>query len=1115
MSAVSYAEIKTAVAEALDADPSTEEPILRRCLGDDESALAEARRWVAASREACELFEHPLAGSSGLVPFQSAGPYSVIRRLGSGGMGVVYEVERDGHHYALKSIRPSMVADWSLARFRQEAAILGRLDHPSIARLVDTGLVNDLPFFVMELVEGEPVDAYLEHGSLSLEDRLRLFVQVCRTVGYAHEQGFVHRDLKPSNIWVTRDGVPKLLDFGIAKAVAGNTTLANNDQTLTAHRMITPAYASPEHLRGEATGPGTDVYSLGVMLFEIASGRRFPSAAREQTMPEVGSGERKLDWIVRMALDPDPRKRYGSASLLADDIERLIDGEKIQARGESLGVRMARPMRRHPLAVAALAFAVVAASAWTRFPSHTGAKPRPSVAIAGFLTSGSDAAWVPDALTDALELELSATGKLRVIRGTDVNRIRASFHDELSRGGIPQGLVSQLSADYYVTGQLKPSIDGPVRVLLQFVHRSTNEVAYTETIALSRNQVPMAAYAASRGFQRALGVLTEADVRDSRPIPYLGNPRVAELYGQALEATRVYRYKESRDAIEAAIKIDPDNPVLRLARAKVLDSIGARVEARGESERALKLAGSLPREQQLVIEKLDHQLHGRWDKSEGVLRQLVEIFYDDPRYAADLAHNIGVEGRHKEALELIERFRKTMPAEAVPFWFYAVAIEEATELNDYPRSEQYINLVKQRAAAGSVEFAQVLRLEARVRYRMQKPSEALALYAEAAPFAERGGDWYTLSSCWNEMGIIYYELNQRPQATEYYGRALDLAKKTGTRLLEGNLLNNLGLMAADRGDLAQAERLLQGSLRAYTEVGAHPHPTLSNLGHTQLRLGHLDQAKATLNQALDAARQGGSPGGMGWALYFQTLLAVEIFDDRRAAELAGEGWNAVKDQGPSVAIVAGRLGREMASARKRLGDRQGARAALDETVAFLEKTNASSQLCLALMARISMFVDLGEIASAGQDLARVRKLSRPGLDSNIDRQLELLESVLALQQHYDPKAAAERLSKAAGLSDKEDRCAAGEPLFGLAIRNRDFGSVKRASEMCYGVEIHSTRDREFYAGRVALADWALRGGKGVEPAPVRAALAGMSQHGASGEAAELRSWVAAVAGSRP
>ena len=1056
------------------------------------------------------MFERPIASAESLLPFQTAGPYSVIRRLGSGGMGVVYEVEREGKHYALKSIRPSMVSDWSLARFRLEASILGRLDHPSIARLVDTGTVNDLPYFVMELVDGEPIDSYV--AALGLDERLRLFEQVCRSVGFAHEKGFVHRDLKPGNIWVTQDGTPKLLDFGIAKAICGNTTLAQKEITQTAQRMITPAYASPEHLRGEETGPATDVYSLGVILFEIASGRRLTGAANAGVISTVGSGCRKLDAIVRMALNPNPKERYASASALADDIGRLLAGEKIQARGATIFGRLTR---RHFAPMGAVCLMGVAGLSWMR-QGPPSVKLRPSVAFAGFVTNGSDAAWVPEALGDALELELGATGKLRVMRGTDVDRVRAAFQPELSsRGAVPKGLIEQVGADYYVTGRLKGSDNGgPVRVLLQFIRRSTSEVVYTESITMSRNQVPMTAYTASRGFQRGLGLLTEADVRGSQPIPYMGNPQVAELYSRALEANRDDRYNDGRVAIEAAVALDPVNPVVRLARAKILTNIGARIEARQESERALKLAGQLPEEQRLAIEALDHQLHGRWDKAEGVLRHLSEIFYDDPRYAADLAHNIGIEGRHREALDLVERFRKTMPAEAVPFWFYLVAVEEATESRDYARAAQYIAMVKDKIRPDSMQSGQLLRLEARMQYAQQKRAEALSTYERAVPMVERSGDLYDLSSCWNEMGIIHYDLNHKQQAEEYYQRSLAVAKKIGTRLVEGNLLNNLGLLVRER-DLARAEQMFRDSLSAYADVGANGGFALTNLGNTQMLRGDFVHARMTLDRNLEVARSPEDPVKIGWVLYYQSQLASETFDDAKAVSLAAQGWNAVKDHGPVAAALASRLGRELAGARRKTGDLVGAKGALDETIVLMEKIHVPNLSKWPLISRVPILLELGQADAAEADLSAIAKVSPAGDDQEVDRDLAVLKVAVASARRYDSQAVRSMLTRVASQTGNDDMCWSGDRVFGLALQNGDFVGAKQATSLCdrYATTTHSTRDRAFYWARVALADWAL-GGRGARPASVVAITARARKSGAAGEATEFESFARSVEARR-
>ena len=222
---------------------------------------------------------------SALALGDRVGPYRVIQELGRGGMGIVYRAERaDGEFaqvVALKLVRRGFDGDDTTVRFRRERQILAQLDHPSIARLLDGGLHTDgRPYFAMELVDGEPITTYCDRRHLSIDARVRLFCRVCDAVQYAHGRLIVHRDLKPANIFVSATGDLKLLDFGIAKLLTDDDASESTELTGTGLRPLTPAYAAPEQLRGEPVSTATDVYALGVILFELLTARRpFASAS--------------------------------------------------------------------------------------------------------------------------------------------------------------------------------------------------------------------------------------------------------------------------------------------------------------------------------------------------------------------------------------------------------------------------------------------------------------------------------------------------------------------------------------------------------------------------------------------------------------------------------------------------------------------------------------------------------------------------------------------------------------------------------------------------------------------------------------------------------------------
>jgi serine/threonine protein kinase len=402
-----WRQIDGLFAEALEKAPEERAPFLAAaCEGDDELRRA-VEGLLAADESSATFLERPAGELLGLVPESvpapepaldpevRLGPYRLLRRLGDGGMGTVYLARREDETYerdvAVKLIRSGLQSPDALHRFFAERQILARLEHPNIARLYDGGSTEEgRPYLVMELVEGVPVDEYCDRHALTVDQRLDLFRRICAAVEYAHQNLLVHRDLKPANILVTAGGEPKLLDFGIAKRLEpGAATLP--DATQTGMRMMTPNYASPEQVRGDAVATTSDVYSLGVLLYELLAGRspyRLLSGLpheieqaiceREPERPSValfragppsteevtaGRGTRPqglrrrlqgdLDNIVLMALRKEPQRRYGSAAQLSRDLENHLQSLPVVARPDTLAYRSRKFLRRHRAGAAA------------------------------------------------------------------------------------------------------------------------------------------------------------------------------------------------------------------------------------------------------------------------------------------------------------------------------------------------------------------------------------------------------------------------------------------------------------------------------------------------------------------------------------------------------------------------------------------------------------------------------------------------------------------------------------------------------------------------------------------------------------------------------------------
>ncbi len=388
--------LRRAVLALLDGDSRADGFLDRPALGDG-FRLAD----VASGAEAPAPLDEP-------DPIgQQIGPYRVLRRLGAGGMGVVYLAERADDVFrkqvALKIIKRGMESAEILRRFRNERQLLAHLEHPGIARLIDGGALDDgRPWLAMEFVDGTPIHEYCDHHTLDTRRRLELFCLVCDAVEAAHRNLVVHRDLKPNNILITADGAAKLLDFGIAKTLAADAGPTAANVTAAGAQVMTPRYASPEQVRGAPITTAADVYSLGVILYELLTGHhpytirsgtraeyeraivdeapRKPSTVVTHTenIPATGdtpaitvtpqsvaatreadphrlrsrlSGD--LDAIVLMALRKEPARRYASVSQFRDDIRRCLAGLPVTARPDSLRYRTAKFVRRNALAVSA------------------------------------------------------------------------------------------------------------------------------------------------------------------------------------------------------------------------------------------------------------------------------------------------------------------------------------------------------------------------------------------------------------------------------------------------------------------------------------------------------------------------------------------------------------------------------------------------------------------------------------------------------------------------------------------------------------------------------------------------------------------------------------------
>jgi tetratricopeptide (TPR) repeat protein len=425
------------------------------------------------------------------------GPYGVIRELGRGGMGAVYLAGRADAQYqklvAIKVIQSGHESEEMLRRFRQERQILAGLDHPNIAKLLDGGATpEDLPYFVMDYVEGEPIDTYCSRRVLPLRERLALFRTVCAAVAHAHRNLVVHRDIKPSNILVTREGVPKLMDFGIAKLLPSESSL--DAGTGATQFAFTPAYASPEQVRGERVTTATDVYSLGVVLYELLTGRspyRVKShgsaemlkaiCEQEPAKPSttVARGERQaatfppaerqrrrlrgdLDSIVLKALRKEPQQRYASVDALSEDVAHYLDGRPVAARKGTFSYRAGKFVRRHWIGVAASLLVVSAIAVGAVLATYGLVRARRAEAAA--LREAAKATAINTFLQETLFSAQPHLGQGREARVIDalaaaVPKIDSSFRDQPEIRAAVQHTIGRTYADLGLLDEAEPLLE--------------------------------------------------------------------------------------------------------------------------------------------------------------------------------------------------------------------------------------------------------------------------------------------------------------------------------------------------------------------------------------------------------------------------------------------------------------------------------------------------------------------------------------------------------------------------------------------------------------------------------------------------------------------------------
>jgi eukaryotic-like serine/threonine-protein kinase len=816
-------EREEALRQRTPEDPGLREEVQELLAGD-------ARGWTLLDEGVAPVADRilsrtPVEGLEG----ERFGPYRIVAFLGEGGMGTVYRVARDdlGSEAALKLLRDAALSPVRRARFLSEQRTLARLRHPGIAHLLDAGtLAGGTPWFVMELVEGEPLDAHLQTADSSLEGRLHLFRQIAEAVRHAHAHAVIHRDLKPSNILVRPDGTVKLIDFGIAKLLSEDGGGASRpDLTRTGLTPLTPAHAAPEQLRGEEVGVHTDVYGLGLLLYQILTGvAPFDLAGRSsseavriltETAPPRPSGMAArgpegearpargvsrgrwadLDALCQVALHPDPTRRYPSAEAMLRDVDHLLAGEPLEARPDSLLYRAGKFGRRNrvPLAVAGVAALLLLAL---------------SVGYARSLVSARDAALAEAARADRVQ-----QFTLGLFRGTDPDFAPAEglrVIDLLERGVRE---AHALEAD--------PGLQAGIYLALGEIHRQLGEFG-------PASELLEASLALREGLRGPL------------------HPEVAEsLVALALLREAQAELEEAETLARSGLEVARSTlPRRHPALARALAALGHVLEARGSYGEALPLVeeavelhrasgGDAP-ELASALGQLSnlHFYLGRYLVADSLSRESLGIHrrlygQDHPAAAGDLINLGAIQFELGDAEEAESLFRE------------ALEIQEPWYGRTHPA-----------VAANLIMVGRAL-------VRQERLDEARDVLLEAEALARSGlGEHHPrVASALNELGLVAQLRGDWTEAAGHFRRVVELYARLypdGHYYLGVARSNLAGTLQAG-GDPRGAEDLFREALDLYS---AFLPPGHQLEGIAWIRLGGALLAQERLPEAEDALLRG-------------------------------------------------------------------------------------------------------------------------------------------------------------------------------------------------------------------------------------------------------------------
>ncbi|HEX9798701.1 MAG TPA: protein kinase [Thermoanaerobaculia bacterium] len=1024
---------------------------------------------------------------------QIAGRYRVLRWLGRGAMGEVLAVrdEELGSEVALKLLKLEAHADaGARERFKREILLARRVSHPNVCRIYDFGThvvaglagvaSGPLHFLTMELLAGETLVERLEReGPMSVAAALAIARQLAAALDAAHAAGVVHRDFKSSNVMLVGGAVSRAVvtDFGLARDAVSRAD--GGSLTATGGVLGTPAYMSPEQVEGAAADARSDLYALGVVLFEMLTGRfpfegdsplsvavkrlREPPAPPELFRPDLSPAVRAT---LKRALARRPEARYASAGALVRDLA-----------GEA---PPAAPRRRGALAAALAGIALVGAAGWWALRERA-VEPAPAAARAARLarpalavlplknsTGHAESAWLGTALAEMLTSELAAGEAVRAVPGETVGRavrdLELAAGEALSAGTLAR-LRRGLGADVVLTGSyvaLGEPGRGPLRLdlRLQFLDGRPDLPRLAEG-----TEADLFALVTRTGaeLRAALGLPVAASSPRAAAGAQLHGERALRLYALGLEALRAGDPQTARAQLEEALAEAPDSPLAWSALSEAWSLLGWGERAREAAERAFELRGALPRAEALAVEGRFRLASSDWDAAIEIQRALWRLYGDDPEQGLRLVHALLEADRGRDADAVLAELR-ALPAPAgedprIDLYEARAAdglSEPRRQLDAALRAETKAAEAGARSLVGRALYEQGL-----ARRKLGEPEPARAALARSRQLARELGDRSAEAVATLSLANQVRAEGRLAEAAALYGEARATFAALGNRQREARTELLQGLVVSQQGEIADALALYEGALAKLRELGDRrgSAAALANIGTLLYERGDLAGAERRHDEALAEFRSIGDDSRAAVAL--QNLAQVRF--DR--GDLAG----ARRDLDEELAIARRSEDKTVEGyALKALGDLESEGGRFDaaegryrEAIAAFDAAGQGTWKLYAEMALAVLDRERGRPGESAAALARVAaELGRDGLTEDRDEaELQRVRALVAVGQTADatavargvlPRAAASetaRLRHLALWADAElalasgDRAAAEARLDELTARARRAGLV--------------------------------------------------------------------------